>query len=137
MKNIYKQYISDIKTLFPSWRKDERNYVSKFKQNLLDNIDEESVISKEDLYRKFGRPKEVVDSYYENIDIDATIKQIKTSKYIRYFIFIIILCALICTSAFAFNMYQSYKMFEREEAVFVEEEIDDYNENVTDGEFIK
>ena len=133
MKSIYKQYISDIKILFPSWGRDERNYISKFKQNLLDDSNDESIISKEDLYGRYGSPKDVVNSYYENIDIDNTIKRIRISKYIKYFIVTLILCALICASAFALNMYHSYKVFERQEAVLTEEVVEEYDGEIIDG----
>lgn len=136
MNKTCKTYLSEVKALFPIWGKDERTYISKFKETLLDCIGDEAAITKEDLYRELGFPKDVVDSYYLNADIGDIIKRIRISRYIRNSIFIILFCAIIFSFAVTFNMYKSYKMFDRMEAVITEDVVEDYTEEVIDGEMI-
>ena len=46
-KKYIRKYMKDIRTLFPTMGKDERDYLKGFKENVLDYVQENNVKSKE------------------------------------------------------------------------------------------
>ena len=82
MNNLCKQYIKNAKTLFPIIGKTEKEYLKKLELNVQDYCEESSVSSIEELYRDFGSPSEVVNSYFSSVDLDYLLKRISISKKI-------------------------------------------------------
>lgn len=83
------RYIKDIKRTFPSLGKNEKMFLNKFKDNLLNN----SLDSYEYDYliENFGTPNEIVNEYYE----DKEIPKLK-NKGIRKTIIVLIFITIIC-----------------------------------------
>lgn len=124
MNNICKQYISEIKAFFPIIGKSERSYLAKLKTNIKNYCDETGITSKEELYKNYGLPNEVVSNYYSTVDTEYVIKKIRTSKHIRIFIVVLLALAVVATTAYCINLYSTNKIFTDQTAVLIEQMIE-------------
>ena len=77
MDNLGKQYIKNAKALFPLMNKDEKKYFEKLSKNVEDYCETKSVSSIEELYRDFGTPSDIANSYFSNADLDYILKQME------------------------------------------------------------
>ncbi len=87
-KDINK-YIKDIKNNFPSFGKNEKTFLNKFKDNLLNN----SLPSYEYNYliENYGTPDDIVNEFYQNKELPK-LKYNNIRKMIITLIFITIIC---------------------------------------------
>lgn len=120
MNNLCKQYIKNAKTLFPIIGKTEKEYLKKLELNVQDYCEESSVSSIEELYRDFGSPSEVVNSYFSSVKLDYMLKRISISKKIKAFFVVIATLAFIGVSFFGLYLYQAYNLMQ-DQMVFFEE----------------
>ena len=90
-----------------------------------DTKEEKEVFSIDDLYQDFGRPSEISNTYFSNIDINDFVKRIQLSKWLKRGIAIFLLIALIAVTVYSIDSYCAYKVFERESIYFEETEITD------------
>ena len=123
MNKICKEYISEIKALFPIKRKPEKEYIKKIAADVADYCEEANVTSKQELYDNYGRPNDVVNNYFATVDTEYVVKEIKTTKFIKSAIAIIIILAMIATSALCITLYAQYQMVKRTEVVMVDQTI--------------
>lgn len=108
-KKYIRKYMKDIRTLFPTMGKDERDYLKGFKENVLDYVQENNVKSKEELFEEFGNPKEVVTEYLNRVDTEYLIKKIKRTTIIKRGILIIIMMFMGVNLYRATLIYKDYK----------------------------
>lgn len=120
MNKISKKYISEVKTLFPIMGKNEKKYIANLKTTVEDYCANADIASKETLYQNFGTPTDVVNSYYSTVDINYVIKKIKSAKYIKICIAIILILAIIATSTYCIISYSTYKDFQNDNIFFEE-----------------
>lgn len=120
MKTLCKQYIQNVKVLFPTIRKSEREYLKRLEENLAEYCDENEVSTLEDLYKDFGSPADVVNSYYSTIDMDYLCKQIQTSKMVKSALIVLMISVLVATVSYCSVLYGEYQDFKRS-AIFSEE----------------
>lgn len=123
MNKICKEYISEIKALFPIKRKPEKDYIKKIAADVADYCEEANVTSKQELYDNYGKPNDVVNNYFATVDTEYIVKEIKTTKFIKSAIAIIIILAMIATSALCITLYAQYQMVKRTEVVMVDQTI--------------
>ena len=119
MNKICKEYISEIKALFPIKQKHEREYINKLKSDVEDFYEEAKVTSKKELYDKYGKPNDVVNNYLSTINTEYITKRINFSRYIKIFIAVIILLATIATAAFCGLLYHQHLMDKQQEIIGV------------------
>lgn len=124
MNKIGKEYISEVKTLFPIMGKNERKYINKLAENIDSYCEEENITSKQDLYQNYGKPNEVVYNYYTTVDTQNIVKRIKISKYIKIFIAVLLVLVVIATTIYCVIFSNEYLMALREEMVNVESVIE-------------
>lgn len=124
MNKICKQYISEIKAFFPIMGKDEKKYIAKLKNNIESYCDEAGIATKEELYKNYGFPNNVVNDYYSSLDTDYIVKKIKLSKYIKALVSVILILLIVVTSVFCAFWYQNHQMYLREEAIIAESVIE-------------
>lgn len=118
MNKICKEYISDARKFFPIMGRQERHFLRKISGDIEDLIEEENITSKTELIKKYRKPYEVANNYYCSfIDTDLIVKRIKISKYIKAFISIIIIIALISSSIALFNYIKVLDTYNREEII--------------------
>lgn len=119
------RYLKEVKSFFPIMGKPERRYLKKLSGQINDYCLEKEVFSIDDLYQDFGRPSEISNTYFSNIDINDFVKRIQLSKWLKRGIAIFLLIALIAVTVYSIDSYCAYKVFERESIYFEETEITD------------
>ncbi|MBE6734987.1 MAG: hypothetical protein E7563_06585 [Ruminococcaceae bacterium] len=127
MNKICKEYISEIKALFPIKRKPEKDYIKKVAADIKDYCEEENVTSKQDLYDNYGKPNDVVNNYFATVDTEYVVKQIKVARFIKTAVALIIVLATIATSALCICAYVSYQLADKEAVVVREDSIIEIN----------
>ena len=127
MNKICKEYISEIKALFPIKRKPEKDYIKKIAADVADYCEEANVTSKQELYDNYGRPNDVVNNYFATVDTEYIVKQISTKRLLKTFLVIMLLLATIVTAAIGSCAYISYYLAERNAVVIREDSIVEFN----------
>ena len=122
MNIITGQYIKEIKALFPSKGKAEREYLKKLAITIDEFCEEESVENKHAIYTRYGKPIDIVYDYYSALDTEMVVKKIRTANFIKCGVAIIIILAAISVSIFAFVSFEANERAKREEIVMVDEE---------------
>ena len=75
MNTYTKQYIREVKAMFPSKGKNERKYIKKLAITVDEFCEEESVKNKLMIYEKYGKPIDIVYDYYSALDTEAIVKK--------------------------------------------------------------
>lgn len=126
MNKFCRQYISEVKSLFPLKGKAEKEYINKLISDVSAYCEEADVSSKEDLYSSYGTPEDVVHNYLSLSDTAYIAKRIRVSTQIRRMAVALIVLAAITTSACCLYFYHLYQMDLRQEVVICEEIIVEY-----------
>ncbi len=117
MNKICREYMLEVKALFPIKRKPERQYIRKLTSDVEDFCEEAKVADKEELYQKYGNPNDVVNSYLQCVDIEYLSKQIRTTRIVKGVISVLLILAVIATSAFCIGLYVEYQSHKKQEVV--------------------
>lgn len=120
MNKIYKQYIKQVKTLFPIMGKKERTYIKNLTSNLEDFCEEESIQSLDELYSQFGDPTDTLNNYFSSLDTSDMIKRIGISKWIKRLTLYLLILATCAGVAFGIYQYRQLQIYEKEAAAFTE-----------------
>ena len=122
MNSYTKQYIREVKSLFPSKGKQERDYLKKLSITIDEYCEEEQINNKQDIYKKYGKPIDIVYDYYSALDTEAIVKKIRLAGFIRLGLVLLIIIALIATTIYAIAKYDSHVQMETMANGFIEEE---------------
>lgn len=122
MNNLCKQYIRNAKALFPVMGKEERKYFKSLELNLQDYCEETSWSSLEELYKNFGTPAEIVNSYFTSVNMDYVLKQIRRTKVIKTILITFVVAALVTMTTCCTILYSAYQVFQYEQ-IFSEETV--------------
>lgn len=125
MNKLNQRYLKEVKSFFPIMGKPERRYLKKLSGQINDYCIEKEVSSIDELYQDFGRPSEISNTYFSNIDINEFVKRIQLAKWLKKGIAVFVLIALIAVTVYSIDSYCAYKVFERESIYFGETEITD------------
>ena len=106
--------------MFPIKGRTERKYIKKLSKDVEEYCEDSGATSKEDLYKNYGTPFNVVESYFSVTGISYVSKKLKISKYIKILISVIIAIALIISSLYAYILWEEHEMIMRQEMVGVE-----------------
>ena len=120
MNKICREYILEIKALFPIKRKPEREYIKKLASDIEDYCEEENVTSKQELYENYGKPNEIVNNYFSAVDTEYIAKQIRVTRFIKTAVAVLLVLATIATSALCIYLNSAYQVLAREEIVIRE-----------------
>lgn len=82
MNKSCKEYIKEIKDMFPIKGRTERKYIKELSKDVEEYCEDSGATSKEDLYENYGTPFNVVESYFSVTGISYVSKKLKISKYI-------------------------------------------------------
>lgn len=121
---LCQQYIRNIKSLFPIIGKEERKYIKQLSVEIKDCLGNENLQNLDELYKKFGNPRDVVNNYFRLFDTNKLIKRIRISKWIKCGIAIFLFIALITSLIWGYTTYRDYKIFSEEQAFYEELTID-------------
>lgn len=127
MNKICKEYVLEIKAMFPIRRKQERIYIKSLISDIESFCEEANVETKKDLYNKYGLPNDVVNNYLSTLNTTHIAKHIKTTRFIKILLIALLVLATIATSALCISFYHEYQAQEQEQAMFYEEIITEYN----------
>lgn len=64
MNRVCKIYVKNVKSAFPIIGKSERLYIKKLQNYLEEYCNEYNISSLEELYKNFGTPADVINSYF-------------------------------------------------------------------------
>lgn len=140
MNKICKEYMGEIKTLFPIKKKAEKAYLRKLTADVEDYCEEANVTTKQELYDNYGMPYEVVSNYLSTIDTNYITKNLRIAKFIRRAVVIILLLATITTVAYGLYMHHVLEILEYNRLGIVECEVEDYgtsNDEIIDEEIVE
>ena len=122
MIKVCKQYMADVKALFPIIGKEERKYIKGLTTTVNEFCENEYVTSKEVLYRNFGIPTDIVNTYYTGRDMEQLLKRIRVAKYAKitmWGLLIIMLLAIIAYYIiYVVDVYHIYRVFDEQDAIF-------------------
>lgn len=104
-----RQYIYQIKMLFPVIKKSERRYLKKLHLMIDDYCEANPNISLETLYKEFGIPSDIVNEYYSDKDIHDTVKQIKHRLITKRILLCGVVVLLIVLATYCFGSWIIYK----------------------------
>ena len=109
MNKEIKRYLKEIKNLLPVYGKKEKAFVMMIKTSILETYGTESTVGYDMICSEFGSPKEIVISYFAEVDDDELYKRVRFSKMIKIAaIFIVLIVA--ATAVFkSILLYDSYK----------------------------
>lgn len=120
MDKICRQYISNVRSLFPIMGKAEKRYIRSLAVDVNDYCSEENIVTIGTLYERYGSPSDIVNTYYSISNTEKLIKQIKTCKWIKRTILLLLLIATTSVTIWCAYTYDTWQSFKREEAVFTE-----------------
>ena len=104
-----KRYLKEIRDLLPVYGRKEKAFVMMIKTSILETYGTESTVGYDMICSEFGSPKEIVISYFAEVDDDELYKRVRFSKMIKIAaIFIVLIVA--ATAVFkSILLYDSYK----------------------------
>ena len=119
-----KQYLKEVKSIFPLWSKEERNFFLHFSSQVKDF--EEHTDAKEIttalLYEEIGRPDEVLASYLSQADISYLSRKIRSTRFLKATACVIALCIVVTCVIWSYIIIQEYRNFD-EHTIYYEETI--------------
>lgn len=104
-----KRYLKEIRNLLPVYGRKEKAFVMMIKTSILETYGTESTVGYDMICSEFGSPKEIVISYFAEVEDDELYKRVRFSKMIKIAaIFIVLIVA--ATAVFkSILLYDSYK----------------------------
>ncbi len=120
MNKICKQYIKEVKTLFPIKQKPEKEYLKKLLADIEDYCEDANVTAKQDLYDNYGKPAEIVSNYISALDTDVLMKRLRVSRSVRACAIVLIVAIILSTGAYCLNQYLMKKVWEENQATRIE-----------------
>lgn len=107
MNNSIKKYIKECKLLFPIYGSNERKYLNNIKQHLTD-ISLEGELNYNQIIERYGKPSDVIASYYEQEGYLNIIKKAKLFSLIRRFIIILLIIISVFLCYRSYSLHQQY-----------------------------
>ena len=125
-RNLMRQYLNEVKCLLPVFRMEEKIYLQKIENEMIDILESNEFpepSSLEDYHRFFGEPSEIIHQYYSGIDMASyafSINIKKTIKHVFICVFGLIFAAIILLNLI---LWQEHLSVVHSEAVFKTTEI--------------
>ena len=127
MNKICKEYISEIKSLFPINRKMEKTYLNKMATDVEDFCEENNITTIDELYKTYGTPEDVVHNYISLLDRKTLVKHINTAKFVKIIAVSILVAVTIATTIWGVYKYNIFQIEKRQEVVISYETIQSYD----------
>ena len=104
-----KRYLKEIKNLLPVYGKKEKAFVMMIKTSILETYGTESTVGYDMICSEFGSPKEIVISYFAEVDDDELYKRVRFSRVVK--IAAVCIVAIVAAAAVfeSILLYDSYK----------------------------
>jgi len=112
MNNISKQYMKQVKTLFPVMGKQEKNYMEGLSRQVEDICDENEIDSLERLYQVFDKPEDIVHEYFSRMDTDEVVQRIRKTRLFKVMVTWVVIAALAASTYYATSTALYYKAYQ-------------------------
>ncbi|MDR1882330.1 MAG: hypothetical protein LBR26_06055 [Prevotella sp.] len=106
--NDLKHYFKAIKSLFPTYGDHEKDFLSVFMEEVKEYASSVSSLDYAQLVSHFGEPNIIASDYFANADTAYLQKRIKTAKYVKTCVVVVIVLALIGVGVKVGFAYKSY-----------------------------
>ena len=123
MNKLCKEYIKEVKAMFPVKGKKERKYIKQLSKDIEDYCEESNATTKEELYENYGNPVDVVVEYFSATGVSYVIKRLKISKYFKSLIAVLIAVILVLSTIYCVSKWEWHETIMDEEVAIVEEVI--------------
>lgn len=120
MNKLCKKYISNVRAFFPIKGKLEKKYLRDLATTVNDFCEGNNPASLEVLYKEFGTPNEVVNSYFSTVNTDYVIKRIRFSKIVKIVAVLLLIIALITSIIFCSYIATAKRVVEKLEGSYFE-----------------
>lgn len=124
MNKLCRQYMSDVKALFPIIGKSEKKFINSLSINIDEYCVEENINSIETLYEKYGTPYDIINNYFSTSDTSEIIKKIKITQFVKRTLIALLIIILLVVTIWGINCYNTYQTFINEQAIFTDTTID-------------
>lgn len=104
-----KRYLKEIKNLLPVYGKKEKAFVMMIKTSILETYGTESTVGYDMICSEFGSPKEIVISYFAEVDDDELYKRVRFSRVVKIAAVCIVLIVAATAVFKSILLYDSYK----------------------------
>lgn len=111
MNKETKKYLKDVQSLFPTNTKDNRKYYKRFKESVIKETNGTDM-TYDDCVNIFGTPKEVMLSYYNDLDSEIIINSFKKQhlfKKLFYLCTATVITILLISCLTIYNAYVDAK----------------------------
>lgn len=108
--NLTKQYLHCLKSCFPIYEKQEKEYLKKMELHLDEYVAFHPNASYETLVSEFGSPTTLVSDYFTSIEDEYLFRKLQKKRYTRN-IAILIVAMVVSYTVFRFVLL--YKEFQR------------------------
>ena len=119
MNKDIKKYLKELKALLPVHGKLERQFVSGIKASILEVAEDSSDITYDFLCREFGKPQDIIISYFSEIDHDYLRNRLRIASIVRKSAIILVAAVILFVVYRAILVYDSY--LDAKDAVITEE----------------
>lgn len=103
MNKEISDFLRTVKISFPIFWKNEKRFYADFRNSVNDYVENNPKYTKDDLENHFGSPKDIVITYYNNMDSDVYFTLMKKTRYTRnIFISVLVTLALLVVIATGF-----------------------------------
>lgn len=125
-RSARKEYLKEVKSIFPLWTKEERNFFRQFTSQVSDFEEEmaQTEITKELLYAEIGRPDEVLTNYLSQANISYISRRIRAAKFIKLIALIVSACIIITCIIWAYIVIEEYRHFDDHQIYYEETTIE-------------
>lgn len=104
-----KRYLKEIRNRLPVYGKKEKAFVMMIKTSVLETYGTESTVGYDMICSEFGSPKEIVISYFAEVDDDELCKRVRFSRVVKIAA-VCIVAVVAATAVFeSILLYDSYK----------------------------
>lgn len=128
MNAYIRKYLNECKKELLSFDKEEKEFINRLQENLLEYELHENSITYSKIIQRFGEPEDVAATYISQLDKDLLSKKINKNKRIRKYVLIaLITIVIILTSIKAYYYNQALDEVKNQQPTQTEEIIGEVN----------
>lgn len=109
MDKACQRYYKTVKRLFPLHQHEEKKFLYYLKETLEHHSHQHTEMTYDDYVDTFGNPYDIVATYYEHIESEYVITQMKSRKIVKNVLLIFLIVFILTVTYFSVIYYQEYK----------------------------
>jgi len=119
---ICKEYIREIKSVFPFKTGKEKQYIKKLRGDIEDYCENEGITEKQALYESYGNPADVAAGYLSACSSDYVVRKTGMRKWVGVFTAAVCVAAIIISVAVSTSWSREKTSFYNQYSVITEAE---------------